>query len=505
MCNPLKRGSVDRTGTHPSTSPAAANDGYHQGKAVHGVRWSLLAVIGRQGFQICSALVLARLLGPASYGIISVASIYIVLVTLLLDQGLSAALVQRPQLAPRAAGATVSLNLITAIVLGALTWLAAPPLADFFRVPELVPVLQILALALPLKAICIVPRAMLSRELKFRGMAVSDMVGAAAGAICGVAAALLGASYFAVVYQVIATDIVAGLILLVAAKGPAPNLHLSEVRPLLRFSMGIFGVNALAYFSRNIDNILVGRFLGVTSLSLYGMAYRVLAVPVMLFGQTVNRVMFPVFSRTSTDRNLVSGNLLKSMQVLSMLVVPVMAFTACASPLLVHLVLGDAWAEAAPLLSVLAIAGARETIFFIAPSLMRGMGRAGLNLKYEILATVVQVTGIVVGLQFGLIWVAVGYAAGGFLLTPVLLIIQSRLCGSTVREQLRTIWPAVHCSAWAAAAYLAVGLLEMPEIVRLAAGFISFMGAAVLVLTVFHRQRTLVFLSRLRTLTNLRK
>lgn len=485
--------------------PAVEGDGeYRQASAVKGVRWSLLAVIGRQGCQIVGALIIARILGPADFGIISVASIYVVLVTLLLDQGLSAALVQRPDLSPRAPGATVTLNLVMAVLLGGLTWLTAPALAEFFSVPELVLVLQILAVALPAKALGIVPRAVLSRRLSFGGMAVSDIAGAALGAVGGVAAAVLGAGYFAIVYQVIVTDVVAAVVLLLAARGPRPNLHLREVLPLLRFSIGIFGVNALAYFSRNIDNILVGRFLGVTALSLYGMAYRVLAVPVMLFGQTVNRVMFPVFSRTSTDTALVSGNLLKSMQVLSMLVVPVMVFAACASPLLVQLVLGDAWADAAPLLSVLAVAGARETIFFIAPSLMRGMGKAGLNLRYEILATVVQVSGIVVGLQFGLLWVAVGYAAGGFLLTPVLLVIQSRLCGAAVGTQLATIWPAVHCSMWAAGAYFAVSLLELPGYLELIVGFVAFTLVCALILGLVHRERTRRFLARLGTLTNVR-
>lgn len=497
---------MTRTAGRGAAGGAAAPDvPYQQKKAVVGVRWSLLAVLGRQGFQILGALALARILGPASYGIISVASIYIVLVTLLLDQGLSAALVQRESLSARAPGAVVTLNLLTALVLAAATWLLAPLIAGFFGVPELTAVLYILAAALPLKAAAVVPRAVLSRNLHFKGSAVSDIAAAAAGAVCGVAAALLGAGYFAVVYQVIATDVVAAAVLLAAAKGPLPNLHLGEVRPLLKFSVGIFGVNGLAYFSRNIDNILVGRFLGVEALSFYGMAYRVLAVPVMLFGQTVNRVMFPVISRTSTDKELLAGNLLKSMQVLSMIVVPVMAFAACASPRLVHLVLGDEWAAAAPLLSVLAVAGARETIFFIAPSLMRGMGKAGLNFRYEILATVAQVSGIVIGLQFGLLWVAVGYAAGGFLLTPVLLVIQSRLCGARVSTQLATIWPAIHASCWGSAAYLLIAALDLTGPAELALGFAGFALAAGLVLALFHRSRSRVFLSRLNTLVDLRR
>jgi O-antigen/teichoic acid export membrane protein len=497
------RAATEEAAAAPVQPPAAG--GFEQHKAVSGVRWSLLAVVGRQGFQILCALALARILGPASYGIISVASIYIVLVTLLLDQGLSAALVQRPQLTAKAPGAIFTLNLLTAVVLAVATWFLAPALAAFFNVPELVTVLQILAVALPVKAAAVAPRAMLSRDLRFKGITISDVAGSGLGAVAGVAAALLGANYFAVVYQVVVTDVVAGLVLVVAAKGPVPNFRLAEVRPLLAFSLGIFGVNGLAYFSRNIDNILVGRFLGVTSLSLYGMAYRVLAIPVMLFGQTVNRVMFPVFSRTSNDKALLSANLLKTMQVLSMLVVPVMAFTACAAPHLVLLVLGPEWAGAAPLLTVLAIAGARETIFFITPSLMRGMGKAGMNLKYEILATVAQVSGIVIGLQFGLLWVAVGYAAGGFLLTPVLLGIQSRLCGASVATQLATIWPAIHASLWGSAAFLAIDRLPLDGLAAVLLGFAGFSGCALLVLLLVHRKRTNVFLSRLATLTGRRR
>jgi O-antigen/teichoic acid export membrane protein len=478
---------------------------YSSGRALTGVRWSLLAVLGRQGAQIAAALLIARILGPESYGIISVASIYVILATLLLDQGLSAALVQHASLTARAPGATATLNLLTSLILALLTWLAADFIADFFSVPELKIVLQLLAVALPLKALAVVPRAMLSRHLQFKGAAVADIAGALLGGSAGALSAALGADYYAVVYMTIVGDLVMAVVLLKSAGGPVPNLALREVAPLLKFSASVFGVNGLAYFSRNIDNILVGRFLGVASLSLYGMAYRVLAVPVMLFGQTVNRVMFPVFSRTSKDRALLSGNLLKSMQVLSMIVVPVMVFVACMSSPIVLVVLGREWMDAAPLLSVLAVAGARETIFFIAPSLMRGVGKAGLNLRYEILATALQVSGIVIGLQFGLVWVALGYAAAGFLLTPVLLVIQSRLCGALISEQLKTIWPPVHASIWGAAASLLITSTGFGLEFTTLLGALAYAIVLLVVLLVVHRGRTKVFLTLLRTVLDARR
>ncbi|MGW9402465.1 lipopolysaccharide biosynthesis protein [Arthrobacter sp. NPDC055585] len=473
-------------------SAAAVGD-----RTASGVRWSMLSVLAKQGFQLLCAVVLARLLGPESYGIISVTSIFVVFVTLLLDQGLSAALIQRPGLSNRAAGATFTVNLILAVLVGGLTWLSSEALADFFRVQELELVLKILALAIPLKALSITPRAMLARDLRFRGISTAEIGAAVAGSAAGITAALLGATYFSVLYQVIVTDLVTAAVLLAATRGPRPNLHFGEVRALLPFSLRVFATNGLAYFSRNIDNILVGRVLGVTSLSLYGMAYRVLVVPVQLIGQTVNRVMFPAFSRLAADPELVAGKLRSAMAFLALCVVPLMAFTACAAPVLVDLVLGESWSAAAPLMSVLAIGGARETVFYLASSLMKGMGRAGLNLKYEVVATAAQVGGILVGLQYGLLGVALGYTIAGFVLTPVLLVLQSRLCPLSVRAQLRALWPPIHASIWGSAAYLLLDRTDLSSVAALPIGLAVFLCAAAATLFLFHRRTLAAFPSQL--------
>ncbi|GER22673.1 lipopolysaccharide biosynthesis protein [Zafaria cholistanensis] len=466
--------------------------------AARGIRWSLGAVVAKQGFQVLCAVVLARILGPSSYGVISAATVYIMFMSLLLDQGLSAALIQRESVARRTAGAAAGLNLLMAVALAGLTVAAAPHLAAFFRAAALEPVLLLLAAALPLKALSIVPRAMLSRELHFRGIGAADIAAAAAGAAAGISAALLGAGYFAIVPQILAADLLTAAILLGAARGPVPNLRLSEVRPLLAFSASVFATNWLAYFSRNMDNILVGRVLGVAALSFYSMAYRIMVIPVQLIGQTVNRVMFPAISRSAGDRSVVAGHLATTTRLLAMAVIPMMALVACTAHDLVLLVLGEAWLPAAPLMAVLAIGGARETVFYITPPLMKGLGRAGLNLRYELLAFALQVGGIVAGLQFGLLGVAVGLVAAGFLLTPVLLGIQKRLCGISVRTQLGNIWPPLHASLWAGGAYL--GLLAVPAAppagaARLALGGAVFLLVLAAVLFLAHRRRLIEFLS----------
>lgn len=488
-----KRGRIPEDPPVGDTAPGGGAD-------ARGVRWSLSAVLARQGFQMVCALVLARILGPESYGVISAATIYVSFTTLFLDQGLSASLIQRAEVSRHDAGATATLNILVGGLLAWITVAVAPLIATFFRSEPLEMLLYFLATSIPLKALQVTPRAMLSRDLLFRGVAQADIAGAASGASAGILAATLGAEHFSLAYQVIITDLVSTFMLMYACRGPLPNLRLRRVLPMLSFSSIVFFTNILSYFSRNIDNILVGRFLGVGSLSLYSMAYRIMVLPVQLVGQTLNRIMFPAFARSAKDPERITALLTKSMQFLSMTVIPAMAWVALAAPFLVELILGDAWLPAAPIVSVLAIGGARETIFYVTPSLMKGLGRGSMIIRYELLAAAVQVGGIVVGLQYGVLGVAIALVASGFALTPVLMVMQSRLTGVTLNRQLRICWPALHATVWASAAYAGIMFLPLSELVRglLASG--GFLVSYCLVLFLVHRPTLVSYLRQAKSL-----
>jgi len=480
---------VDRTssGGSESVAPAESPQGDAASPLRRAVRWSLLAVVGRQVSQMACALFLARLLGPDTYGVISAATVYVTLTTLVLDQGLASALIQRPELRRHTAGAVATVNLLVGVLLAAVTWLVAPLVADFFGTDELTPLLRVLGVGLLLKAVAINPRAMLMRNLRFKSIAVADLAGGVLGAVAGITAGLLDAGTWSLAWQVLVTDAVVALVLLVTRQGGIPNLHMREFVELLPFSLRIFGTNSLAFFARNSDNILVGRYLGVGQLSLYSMAYRVLVIPVQLIGQTVNRVAFPTLSRVASDKQQVAAITLRASELLAMSAVPAMVLGAVAAPEGVRLVLGDEWTGAIPVLTILAIAGARETVLQVTHSLMRAMGAGKLILRYEIGATTCQLVGIVAGLHWGIVGVAVGFTVAGFVLTPVLMTIQRRLAGLTLQAQLGAVIPAIHGSAWGAGAYLVVRLGGWHDAVTLAAGTVAYAAVGLAVLRTFHR------------------
>jgi len=477
----------------PVEEPAAdRRTGDHSGPptrrlAMSSVRWSILSVLGRQIPQMLAALILARILGPETYGVISAATVYITFTTLLLDQGLAVALVQRPALDSRLPGAVASANLLSALLLGGVTIACSGLIADFFTAPALQPLLVVLGAGLVLKGAAITPRAMLQRALRFRDIGFADIAGGILGAAAGVGAALAGSGVWSMAWMVLTTDTIVAVVASVRARAGWPNLHFRVLGEILPFSLRIFGSNAMAFLSRNLDNILVGRFLGVAALSVYAMSYRVLVVPVQFIGQTVTRVVFPLFSRVADQRERLASGLLTATELLAFATVPAMVGVSVAAPELVGLVLGPEWVGAIPILSVLAIAGARETIFYITNPLMRAMGAGSLIIRYEVLATVVQLSGIVIGLQFGAFGVAVGVTTAGFVLSPVLLAIQRHFTGVTVRAQLGRMLPPVHASLWAALAYLGVRWWLGSPLPVLGVGIVAYLAVALAVLFGVHR------------------
>lgn len=452
------------------------------------LRWNAASLVGKQLVQIFVALVLARLLGPEAYGITSIAVIFITISSLIMDQGLSAALIQTKVLVPKEPGAVVTANIAVAVVLGLILAVFSSPIAEFFSVPQLSSVLVVVGAGLLLKAMSIVPRALLSRELRFAPIASADVGSAIVAGAAGVIAALNGAGYWSVVVQILVSDAVTAIYLLSVCRGPLPNRHLRTLLPLLGFSTRIFASSILSSVSRNSDNFLVGRFLGASALGYYSIAYKVLLVPVQMLGFVTTRVLFPSFARGSEDTISTRANVDRVTRMLAVLAIPLMGFVAVASPDGVTVILGEDWLPVVPVLQVLAITGARQAVYSITAPLMTGFGKADWHLRFSIVATAVQLAGIVAGLQFGIIGVAIGYTAAGFVMTPAMYWIQHRIIGGSLRRHLAMILPAVHATFWAYLVYLPLSELDVLPLVRLVLGLVLFVIVFVSVLALAHRQ-----------------
>jgi PST family polysaccharide transporter len=453
-----------------------------------GMRWSGISVVGREAARMTFTIILARLVGPEAFGIVAQAVVYMVIVGLLLDQGFSSALIQRPRIAPDLPGAIVSVTLAAGAVVTAFTLAVAPAWAAFMNTPELALVLTMLAPSLLLRAACVTPRALLLRSMAFRRVGIADITAATVGGTLGVTAAVLGAGYWALVVQLVCTDaVLLGMYVLLGA-GRWPNLHISTLGEVVGFSVRAFAAGMVTSIARNVDNLLVGKFQGAEALAFYGLGYRLLLFPVQLLSTTIGGVLFPAFSRLADDLDGIRSEMSRVTRALASVVLPTMALVAAAAPQVVVLLFGSDWEPAVRIVQVLAIAGAFQAIY--EPStvpLVLGLGHAKLNLRYALLTTSVAVIGITIGVPFSPLAVAVGYATATVALLPVEWIIRRRLLAMSVSSQIRALFPGVHVGLWMAASYTGISVLvHRSDVVALAVGVPVSVAIGLAVLRLAH-------------------
>jgi len=455
------------------------------------VRWSGLSVVAREAARLIFTIILARIVGPEAFGIVAQATVYMVIVGLLLDQGFSTALIQRPRLAPDLPGAVVSVTLAVGTVLMAVTLAVAPAWAGFMNTPELALVLAVLSPSLLLRAAAVTPRALLLRGMAFRKIGIADITAATVGGALGVTAAVFGAGYWALVVQILSTDATLLLLFLLLGAGRWPSRRLSVLADVVGFSVRAFAAGVLTSVARNVDNLLVGKYQGAESLAFYGLGYRLLLFPVQLLNGTIGNVLFPTFSRLADDLDAVRSELSRVTRLLALIVLPTMALVAAVAPQAVVLVFGSDWEPAVRIVQVLAVAGAAQAVY--EPStvaLVIGLGHARLNLRYALLTTSVAVVGITIGVPFGPLAVALGYTVATLALLPVQWIIRRRLLAMSVFGQIRALLPGVHAGAWMAVSYSVVAVLAgQHDIVALAIGVPLSVAVGLAVLRVAHHSQ----------------
>ena len=449
-----------------------------------GVRWGVIASIVTQVGRFGFVAALMRLLGPENFGIVGQATVYITITYIFLHLGTAATIIQRPELQKAEVGSAWWVNVALGSLLAGLTVVVAPVLASFFRTEELTAVLRVLSICFVLKAMAVVPMALLYRGMRFRNLGIVEIGSTLLGGALAVAAAVNGAGYWALVVQTVAMDAIYLAALVWISGRPEMSWSFTAARGLWSFSSRVMGSELVRYMSENSDKFLVARFLGATPLGFYSLAYRVLQLPLLMVEQG-GRVILPTFSRLQDDRERLARVFLTMSESVALAVCPVMTLTILCAPVAVPAVFGEAWAPAVVPLQLLAAMTVQYLIFSISGSVVLAVGRADWEFRWSLFTMVVALISFAIGLNWGITGVAAAYLMMGFALSPIRFIIVRRLIPISPWGYLRSLTPAVVsssalCGAWLLVATALMGTVSRVPLVALgsAAGLAAYFVAA---------------------------
>jgi O-antigen/teichoic acid export membrane protein len=420
-----------------------------------GVRWGVIASIATQGGRFAFVAALMRLLGPENFGIVGQATVYITITYIFLHLGTAATIIQRPQLEETEAGSAWWVNVALGSVLAGLTLITAPVLADFFRTEQLTAVLRVLSICFVLKAMAVVPMALLYRGMRFRSLGIAEIVSTLLGGALAVVAAANGAGYWALVVQTVAMDAVYLTALFWIGGRPKLAWSAPAARRLWSFSSRVMGSELVRYMTENSDKFLIARFLGATSLGFYSLAYRALQLPLLMMEQG-GRVILPTFSRLQDDRERLARVFLRMSESVALAVCPLMTLTILCAPVAVPAVFGEAWAPAVVPLQLLAAMTIQYLIFCISGAVVLAVGHADWEFRWSIFTMVVALISFGVGINWGITGVAAASLIMGLALSPIRFIIIQRVIPISAWGYLRSLTPAVASSAALCGAWLLV-------------------------------------------------
>ncbi len=392
------------------------------------VGWTFRAQVIRQGGQFISTAVLARLILPSEFGVVSMAYVFIGFLQLFSDFGFGPALIQRRDVDDVLIGSCLWMNIIIGAMLVFLTVFLAPLAADFYHQPEVRPVLVAISLSFPLASVSTVQQALLEKEMNFKFVALADIGSAIVSTFGSIVLALLGFGVWSLVGRALLSAIVkSGVLLTKTRVNQLIRFSPRRLKPVLSFSLNMTGFNVVNYFARNADNLLIGKFLGAQDLGYYNIAYQLMLYPLIYVTGLVGRVLYPVLVKFQDNLQRFRDIYLKSNRLIAFVTFPLMMGLFGVADDFILGIFGPKWSPAINVVKILAWVGLVQSIVSLVGNIYQSFNRMGVMFVWSLFATAGAVVSFIIGLRWGIVGVSFAYAVISYVLVIPGLKIPFRL------------------------------------------------------------------------------
>ncbi len=407
------------------------------------ILWNAFGQYSIQLLGFITAAVLARLLSPEDFGLLGMILVVNAFLTIFANAGLVTTIVQHRDFSDRDIAALWGLGLMIGFVAAVVLGATGPAVAWFFKDSRLVWIALGVAPTLFLTALSQVPRGVLQRDLRFKPLAFASFSTALLASVAAVLLGFAGWGYWALVAQMLIRN--GGLLIVMCwltRSVGRPVLDGSLYRRVLGFTGNLTLFNLVNYFHRNLDNLLIGRFLGAALLGYYSRAYLLMSTIGSALAGVVSPVLHSAMARKSDDLKIMRRAYEEVITVILWICAPLMGLLAGLSPAVIRLVWGAGWGEAVVPFFWLALAGMHQPVFGTAGTVFAARYRTRALLYSGMINTVLFGVAIATGLRYGIEGVARHYSVMSHLIyLPFMYFVWVRLLEGSFRVFMRISIP----------------------------------------------------------------
>lgn len=355
--------------------------------------------------QLLITSILSRLLTPKSYGVVAIMQVFIIFFSMLVEAGMGPAIIQNKKLTKADNQILFNYSSIFAIILAVFFGLFGLILSGIYNESIYQRLTWLQSLSVFFNGLNVVPTAILNKNKNFKAVNFSLLIGTLFGGLIGIISALLGAGVYALILSAIfVSGVSLSLNLLFTKLTFSKKFDLKVLGSIWDYSKNQFGFNFINYFTRNADNILVGKFMGSDSLANYNKAYQLLLLPNTLFLGIVNPVLQPVFSEYQDAVSHIRNVYYSILHFLALVGIPLSIFLSFNAREIIIFMFGNQWDGAVAPFKILALTVWIQMTYSSTGSLIQSRNQSKLLMKNGLLTAFICVSAIVIGILGGSIF-----------------------------------------------------------------------------------------------------
>ncbi len=421
--------------------------------------WKFLERFSNQLMSMVIQIIIARILVPADYSVISIVTIFFAFANVFISGGFNVALIQKKNASEREYSAVLYTSLLVSAVLYIILYFVAPTIAALYEQPLLVPVIRVMALVLPVNAVKSIWCAYISSHLQFKKFFFSTLGGTICSGAVGIVMALSGFGAWALVAQQMSVSVIGTLILIFTTRiRLVLKISLRELKTLFRYGWKVFVSSIISTVYTELTPIIIGLKYSNEDLAFYtkGRGY-----PQLLTSSTtttLSAVMFPVMAKYQDDKEKLLRYTRLFIRLSSYLAFPIMIGFLAVSENFVRVLLTDKWLPAVPYIKIFCIASMFDMIHIGNCETIKAMGKSGTYLIMEIIKKTAYFITIFAFLFFtdSPVYFALSAIACTLIAVVVNSIPNQKILGYTLGKQLADLIPNLLS---ASAMYLVVSFI----------------------------------------------
>lgn len=447
--------------------------------------WRFAERCGAQGVSFIVSLVLARLLSPDDYGTVALMTVFISILSVFIDSGFSAALIQKKDADELDFSSIFYFNLVSCGLMYLILFFAAPLISAFYGRPEMTAMLRVLGITFLISGVKSVQTAYVSKNMMFKRFFFATLGGTIGAAFVGIGMAMKGYGAWAIIAQSLFNNTVDTLILWLTVKWrPKWQFSFRRLKQLFSYGWKLLVSSLLDTVYGNLRSLIIGKVYSSEDLAFYNKGQHLPNLIVSNVNSSIDSVLLPTMSAAQNDREAVKSMTRRSIQTSTYVMAPLLlGMAACATPL-IRLLLTQKWLPCVPFLVIYCITYMFYPVHTANLNAIKALGRSDLFLKLEICKKVIGL--IVLAITVPISVMAMGYS---LLVTSVLgQIINSwpnrKLLNYGYLEQLKDILPGIGLAAFMAVCVYLIQWLGLPDyvtlLIQVPVGAVIFIGGSAL-------------------------